>query len=196
MNELFTFIDLFSGIGGFKIALEKNGGKSLGFSEVEKNAIKYYCKNFSEREENNFGDITKITRLPKHDLLTAGVPCQSWSIAGKKSGFNDRRGKLWNNTIEILKKSQPKAFLFENVKGLSEPRNAVALKKILNDIKNAGYFYSYHIINSRDYGVPQNRVRIYIIGFKEEKYINRIFLPKKYTYIPKLYEFFEKKFFS
>ena len=87
MNSYFSFVDLFSGIGGFKIALESNGGRCLGFSEINKDAIEYYCKNFDEDESKNFGDITKIDSLPKHDLLTAGVPCQSWSIAGKNLGF-------------------------------------------------------------------------------------------------------------
>ena len=174
----FTFIDLFSGIGGFYQALLKSGGKCEAYSEISKDAIETYCENFLEKEENNLGDITKIKELPKHDLLTAGVPCQSWSIAGKNLGFDDDRGQLWNDTIYLLKKSQPKAFIFENVKGLVDPRNKEALTYILQRIKEAGYYADYHVVNSYDYAVPQNRVRIYIIGFKEEKYFQKFQLPK------------------
>jgi DNA (cytosine-5)-methyltransferase 1 len=173
MGEKFTFIDLFSGIGGFKIALEKNGGKSVGFSEINKDAIEFYCKNFHESELNNFGDITKIQELPEHDLLTAGVPCQSWSIAGRNLGFSDDRGQLWNDTIYLLEKSKPKSFIFENVKGLVDPRNKESLLYILNRIKDAGYFANYYVINSHEYGVPQNRVRVYIVGFRDQEYFKK-----------------------
>ena len=166
----FTFIDLFAGIGGFKMALSNNGGECLGFSEIAKDAIKYYCANYNIPEAQNMGSITSIDDLPKHDLLTAGVPCQSWSIAGKNLGFDDDRGQLWNDTIYLLQKSKPKAFIFENVKGLVDPRNRKALLYIMNRIKEAGYYANYHVLNSFDYGVSQNRVRIYIIGFKDKKY--------------------------
>ncbi|KAF3976858.1 MAG: DNA (cytosine-5-)-methyltransferase [Methylococcales symbiont of Iophon sp. n. MRB-2018] len=176
-KTLFSFIDLFSGIGGFKLALENNGGKSLGFSEINKDAIESYCKNFSESQVNNFGDITKIKNLPVHDLLTAGVPCQSWSIAGRNLGFDDDRGQLWNDTVYFLHHSKPKAFIFENVKGLVDPRNKKALSYILDRIKEAGYYANYHVINSQDYGVPQSRVRVYIIGFKNKEYFNKFNVP-------------------
>jgi DNA (cytosine-5)-methyltransferase 1 len=89
MKSVFKFIDLFSGIGGFRLALNNLGGECLGYSEIDKNAIASYCENFEEAQDSNFGDITKITSLPEHDLLTGGVPCQSWSIAGKNLGFDD-----------------------------------------------------------------------------------------------------------
>src|SRR5690554_1788651 len=176
--EKFTFIDLFAGIGGFRLALERSGGKCLGFSEINKDAIEFYCKNHSEGTEYNFGDITKIKSLPSHDILTAGVPCQSWSIAGKNLGFDDDRGQLWNDTIFLLNQAKPKAFIFENVKGLVDPRNKKALSYILDRIKEAGYYANYHVINSHDYGVAQNRVRIYIIGFRDKKYFDQFSLPK------------------
>jgi len=177
-NTRFTFIDLFSGIGGFKMALSNNGGHCLGFSEIIKDAINTYCDNFQVESSYNLGDITKIKELPNHDLLTAGVPCQSWSIAGKNLGFDDDRGQLWNDTIYLLQQSQPKAFIFENVKGLVDPRNKKALSYILERIQKAGYYADYFVINSFDYGVPQNRIRIYIIGFKEEKYFQKFILPR------------------
>lgn len=168
MMNNFTFIDLFAGIGGFRLALERNGGKCIGFSEINKDAITYYCKNYNEDENSNFGDIKKIKSLPRHDVLVGGVPCQSWSIAGKNLGFNDDRGQLWNDTIYLLNQSRPKAFIFENVKGLVDPRNKDALKYILDRVKDAGYFAKHFVINSSEFGVPQNRVRIYIIGFDNE----------------------------
>ena len=176
----FTFIDLFAGIGGFKIAFSSNGGTFLGFSEINKDAIKAYCENYKVSSEYNFGDITKIKELPNHDVLTAGVPCQSWSIAGKNLGFDDDRGQLWNDTIFLLNQSRPKAFIFENVKGLVDPRNKEALTYILDRIREAGYHSNYHIINSHDYGVAQNRVRIYIIGFREKKYCDNFRLPEHF----------------
>ncbi|MEE9326176.1 MAG: DNA (cytosine-5-)-methyltransferase [Cocleimonas sp.] len=173
----FTFIDLFSGIGGFKMALESNSGKCLGFSEINTDAISTYCENFNESSDENLGDIKKIKELPSHDLLTAGVPCQSWSIAGKNLGFDDDRGQLWNDTIYLLQQSKPKAFIFENVKGLVDPRNKEALGYILKRIKQAGYYADYHVINSHDYGVPQNRIRVYIIGFKSEEHFLNFAIP-------------------
>lgn len=174
----FTFIDLFAGIGGFRIALSNVGGKCLGFSEIAPDAIHAYCSNFNEPESSNFGDITKLKELPEHDFMTAGVPCQSWSIAGKKLGFDDDRGQLWNDTLFLLNKVRPKAFIFENVKGLADPRNSDALTYIMSRIKEAGYYAEKYILNANDYGVPQTRVRIYIIGFRDKLYHDRFCLPK------------------
>jgi DNA (cytosine-5)-methyltransferase 1 len=179
MKNGFTFVDLFSGIGGFKIGVEQNGGRSVGFSEINKDAISAYCENFQEDIDSNFGDITKIKSLPDHDLLTAGVPCQSWSIAGRNLGFDDDRGQLWNDTIYLLKKSKPKAFIFENVKGLSDPRNKEALLYIMKRIEGAGYHADYFIINSKEYGIPQSRVRVYIVGFLNVENFKKFTLPKK-----------------
>ncbi len=173
----FSFIDLFSGIGGFRTALSNVGGECLGFSEIASDAIRTYCKNYNESELNNLGDITKLKNLPEHDFLTAGVPCQSWSIAGKKLGFDDDRGQLWNDTLYLLNESRPKAFIFENVKGLSDPRNSDALEYIMRRIKEAGYYAEKYVLNAYDYGVPQTRVRIYIIGFKDKKFFERFRLP-------------------
>jgi len=177
-NDKFTFIDLFSGIGGFKMALSNYGGNCKGYSEIDRDAIETYCENFNEKRDNDFGNITKIAELPNHDSLTAGVPCQSWLIAGKNLGFDDDKGQLWNDTIYLLKQSQPKAFIFENVKGLVDPRNKKALTYILERIKEAGYHANFHVINSFDYGVAQNRVRVYIIGFKDKKYFEKFQLQK------------------
>jgi DNA (cytosine-5)-methyltransferase 1 len=170
MRKRFTAIDLFSGIGGFRIAIERCGGHCIAFSEINTDAINAYISNYSETKEANLGDITAIRSLPNHDLLTAGVPCQSWSIAGRNLGFDDDRGQLWNDALYLLNKSQPKAFIFENVKGLADPRNEASLDYIMGRIKDAGYYAKYYVLNSFDYGVPQSRVRIYIIGFREKCY--------------------------
>ena len=162
------------------MALESVGGHCLGFSEIATDAIRAYCANFNESEEGNFGDITKIKDLPSHDFMTAGVPCQSWSIAGKNLGFDDDRGQLWNDTLYLLNKVRPKTFIFENVKGLSDPRNQKALDYILSRIAQAGYHAKTFVLNAYDYGVPQTRVRIYIVGFKEEKFLKRFQLPKPF----------------
>jgi DNA (cytosine-5)-methyltransferase 1 len=177
-KDTFSFIDLFAGIGGFKMALSHHGGNCLGFSEIDKDAIDVYCNNYSFDTSKNLGNITKIENLPKHDLLTAGVPCQSWSIAGKNLGFDDDRGQLWNDTIYLLKQSRPKAFIFENVKGLADPRNKDALNYIMDRISRAGYYADFHLINSHDHGVAQNRVRVYIIGFKNKSYAEKFSPPK------------------
>lgn len=176
----FSFIDLFAGIGGFRLALQNVGGECLGFSEIAKDAINTYCTNFKESEASNFGDITKLKSLPKHDFLTAGVPCQSWSIAGKKLGFDDDRGQLWNDTLFLLNESKPKVFIFENVKGLADPRNDNALHYIMERIKEAGYHACKYILNAQDYGVPQTRVRIYIIGFRDYDFYSRFRIAEPY----------------
>lgn len=173
----FSFIDLFAGIGGFRLALQSVGGECIGFSEIAPDAIKTYCANFKESEDYNFGDITKLKELPEHDFMTAGVPCQSWSIAGKNLGFDDDRGQLWNDTLFLLNKVCPKAFIFENVKGLADPRNKEALDYILERIRQAGYHAEKFLLNAYDYGVPQTRIRIYIVGFREKKYFDRFVLP-------------------
>lgn len=175
----FTFIDLFAGIGGFRLALENNGGHCIGFSEIASDAIASYCENYNESPDYNFGDITKLKGLPDHDILTGGVPCQSWSIAGRNLGFDDSRGQLWNDALFLLRQSKPKAFIFENVKGLADPRNKEALNYIMGQIKDSGYHANFHLLNAYDYGVPQNRIRIYIIGFKEKIYYDRFSLPSK-----------------
>lgn len=177
----FTCIDLFAGIGGFRIAMERCGGRCIGFSEINEDAINTYVANHPQSEGTNFGDITQLKDLPPHDLLTGGVPCQSWSIAGRNLGFDDDRGQLWNDALYLLNKCRPKAFIFENVKGLVDPRNKDALDYIMSRIKDAGYHAAFHVINSFDYGVPQSRVRIYITGFREKKYFDRFALPPQPT---------------
>ncbi|QEL04254.1 DNA cytosine methyltransferase [Olivibacter sp. LS-1] len=168
----FTFVDLFSGIGGFRIALEKLGGKCLGFSEIDKPASETYKANFvgNHDAELELGDITKLNELPfeEIDLIVGGVPCQSWSVAGKMRGFDDPRGKLWNDSIRLVALNTPKAFIFENVKGLMDPRNKANLDLIETSLRDLGYKVQSQLLNSHDFGLPQNRDRIFIVGIRND----------------------------
>ena len=131
----FSFIDLFSGIGGFRVALEKAGGNCVAFSEIDNHAINTYRQNFETANEIFLGDITKVKSFPYADLIVGGVPCQAWSIAGKNRGFDDERGKLWFDAIRSVSLVKPKAFIFENVKGLQDPRNIDTLYLIVEEFK-------------------------------------------------------------
>lgn len=180
-----TFIDLFSGIGGFRVALESFGCKCEGFSDIYAPALKVYKNNFDTSKELEIGDITKNHNLPYVDILTGGVPCQSWSIAGKNKGFEDPRGKLWLDAIEVTKKVKPKAFLYENVKGLADPRNKKNLELITGELSKLGYKVQYKVLNAFDFGLPQSRERIYIVGIRND--ISRSFkYPKPHGKLPTL----------
>lgn len=164
----FTFVDLFAGIGGFRIALEKQGGRCVGFSEIDNPAIKVYKNNFNTTKEKELGDIKEITSLPRCDLVVGGVPCQAWSIAGKKKGFDDPRGKLWEDCVRLLnKRHKPKAFIFENVKGLYDPRNRSSLDFLISEFRKCGYEVYHKILNAYDFGLPQNRDRLFIVGIRK-----------------------------
>jgi DNA (cytosine-5)-methyltransferase 1 len=180
-NYTFKFIDLFAGIGGFRIAMQNLGGKCVFTSEWDKEAQKTYKVNFGEVP---FGDITKQqikNYIPEEfDLLCAGFPCQAFSIAGKRGGFDDTRGTLFFDVAEIIKKHKPKAIFLENVKGLRSHDKGKTLETILNVLKNdLGYFVPEpQIINAKNFGVPQNRERIYIVGFRQDLNISNFEYPK------------------
>lgn len=165
----FTFIDLFAGIGGMRIAFQNLGGKCIFSSEIDEKAQKTYAINFGEVPK---GDITKIKEhdIPNHDILVGGFPCQAFSIAGKRGGFDDTRGTLFFDVARIIKAKQPKAFFLENVKGLTNHRSGKTLATILNVLRNdLGYIVPEpQIINAKNFGVPQNRERIFIIGFRND----------------------------
>lgn len=180
-NYTFKFIDLFAGIGGFRIAMQNLGGKCVFTSEWDKEAQKTYKVNFGEVP---FGDITKQrikNYIPEEfDLLCAGFPCQAFSIAGKRGGFDDTRGTLFFDVAEIIKKHKPKAIFLENVKGLRSHDKGKTLETILNVLRNdLGYFVPEpQIINAKNFGVPQNRERIYIVGFRQDLNISSFEYPK------------------
>ncbi|EMY47281.1 DNA cytosine methyltransferase [Glaesserella parasuis] len=176
----FTFIDLFAGIGGFRLAMEKLGGYCVFSSEIDENAQKTYATNFGEKP---YGDITleETKRLipTTFDILCAGFPCQAFSIAGKRGGFEDTRGTLFFEVAEIIRRHQPKAFFLENVKGLSSHDKGRTLSTILNVLReDLNYFVpDPKILNAKDFGVPQNRERIFIVGFRQDLAINSFYYP-------------------
>lgn len=191
-NHLFTFIDLFGGIGGIRLAFQKNGGKCVFTSEWDKFAQKTYGANFGELP---YGDITKIglDEIPKHDILLAGFPCQAFSQAGLKRGFTDTRGTMFFEIQRIVSNHQPPVLVLENVKQLKGHNKGETLKTILqilrgesyqkipDDVpmttearkalnKKLNYWVDYKVLRAGDFGVPQNRERIFIVAFNKNKF--------------------------
>lgn len=138
----------------------------IGFSEIDKYAIRIYQKHFPNHKP--YGDITKLdpATLPDFDLLTGGVPCQSWSIAGKRGGFEDERGNMWFQFSRILRAKQPKYFLAENVKGLLSHDRGKSMERICEELCDCGYAIDFEVLNAKNFGVPQNRERVFIIGIR------------------------------
>ncbi|MDR1197974.1 MAG: DNA (cytosine-5-)-methyltransferase [Prevotellaceae bacterium] len=171
MEEL-KFIDLFCGIGGFRQAMdevcyENNLIPNCVFSSDIDTACQYsYAENFGERP---FGDITKINEkdIPDHDVLFAGFPCQPFSIIGQRKGFEDTRGTLFFDIARILKEKQPKAFVLENVKQLVGHNKGRTLKVIISALRELGYHVQYAVLNALDYGLPQKRERVIIVGHRQ-----------------------------
>lgn len=192
----FKFIDLFAGIGGFRIAMQNLGGKCVFTSEWDSEAQKTYFANFGEVP---FGDITKEETkkyIPDDfDVLCAGFPCQAFSIAGKRGGFEDTRGTLFFDVAEIIKRKKPKAIFLENVKGLRNHDKGKTLETILNVLRNdLGYYVPEpQIVNAKDFGVPQNRERIYIVGFRKDQNVTSFEYPKPIKKKVKFADIKEKK---
>ena len=162
----FTFIDLFAGIGGVRIAFERAGGKCVFTSEWDKPCQMMYEANFNEKP---FGDITKVNAedVPNHDILTGGFPCQAFSIIGDKRGFADTRGTLFFDVERLLRAKKPSAFLLENVKQLTTHNGGQTFKVILGRLTGLGYFVHHKVLNGLDFGVPQKRERVILVGFKK-----------------------------
>ena len=170
--QTYKTIDLFAGIGGLRLGFERtNKCENVFSAEIDANACLTYLNNFNEDPQL---DVTKLTRdsiksIPDFDILLAGFPCQTFSIAGIKKGFKDSRGQLFFDIAKILKIKKPQAFLLENVKGLVSHERGNTLKTILKILtEELNYHVTYQILNSKDFGVPQNRERIYIVGFKNK----------------------------
>ena len=163
---MYKTIDLFSGIGGIRLGFERQGCTNVFSSEWDRYAQQMYEANFGEKP---FGDINDIdpSDIPDHDILLAGFPCQPFSIAGKGLGFEDTRGTLFFNIAEILKTKQPKAFLLENVKRLTTHDSGRTFRIILETLKQLGYTVYFKVLNTLDFGLPQKRERIYIVGFSD-----------------------------
>ena len=172
-----TFIDFCAGIGGGRLGLELNGLQCIGYSEIDKEAVKTYKKLHDAENEINFGDITKINPalLPDFDLLIAGFPCQTFSIVGKREGLkNDKEGQIIYYLAEILRIKQPQYFILENVKGLVNHNGGKTFQEVLKLLEYAGYNVYFDVINSINF-LPQSRERIYFIGIKHSARI-------KYSY--------------
>ena len=165
---MLKMIDLFAGIGGIRLGFEQafaNNIQCVFSSEIDKYAIQTYQANFGNEEV--FGDITQIdeNNIPEHDILLAGFPCQPFSQAGLKKGFDDTRGTLFFDIKRILMAKKPQAFLLENVKQLKGHDKGRTLQIILKHLHNIGYKTFVEVLKARDFGIPQNRERIYIVGF-------------------------------
>ncbi len=170
------FIDLFCGIGGFRFALETVAHRAGAIpacvfsSDIDTDCQKAYTANFGETP---CGDITKIesSEVPDHDILLAGFPCQPFSIIGQMKGFEDTRGTLFFDIARIIDAKRPKAFVLENVKLLAGHDGGKTLKRILKTLADLGYYTEYRILNALDFGLPQKRERIWIVGFRDSNYI-------------------------
>jgi len=169
---MINFIDLFAGIGGMRLGFEQ-AMQGLGIqtkcvlsSEIDKYAQETYELNYGEEPE---GDIYNIKQFPKFDFLLAGFPCQPFSYAGKQKGFVDTRGTLFFEIEKLLSEYKPKAFLLENVRGLTSHDQGRTFKTIIERLQNLNYGVSYLILNSSNFGIPQNRVRVYILGLYNQQ---------------------------
>jgi len=166
------FIDLFAGIGGFRYAIQNAAVKSnqkikcVFTSEIDKDCQNVYQENFGDLPH---GDITQIApeSIPDHDVLLAGFPCQPFSIIGQMKGFDDTRGTLFFNIAKILEVKKPAAFILENVKLLVGHDGGKTIKRIMETLKELGYYADYRVFNALDFGLPQKRERIFIVGFRD-----------------------------
>lgn len=177
------FIDLFAGIGGIRIPFDELGYQCVFSSEWDKAACDTYEANFGERPQ---GDITKIPAeaIPAHDLLLAGFPCQAFSIMGKMQGFADTRGTMFFEIERILSYHKPSVILLENVKQLTTHDKGKTFKIILSRLKGLGYLVKWKVLNALDFGLPQKRERVIIVGFRNERdfsMFNFDFIPQEYN---------------
>lgn len=163
MSGSIKYIDLFCGIGGIRLGMDSQGFECVFSSDINAECQRTYKENFGEEP---FGDITKIDEktIPDHDILCAGFPCQPFSISGKQKGFDDTRGTLFFDICRILDEKKPPVVFLENVKHLVHHNGGATLNTIIDKLEDLGYFVSYKVLNGADYGVPQNRERIIIIG--------------------------------
>ena len=174
-----SFIDLFAGLGGFRIALESLGAKCVYSNEWDKQAKKVYQKNFGVLPDD---DITKVDEntIPNHDILCAGFPCQAFSISGKQKGFEDSRGSLFFDVARIVKAKKPKIVFMENVKNFAMHDNGRTLQVVQSTMEELGYKFYQKVLNAVDYGVPQKRERIYMVCFRKDLRVDSFSYPKPF----------------
>lgn len=175
-REEIRFIDLFAGIGGFRFALESVGAKCVFSSEIDKFAQKTYEANHGEIPS---GDITKINSedIPAHDILCGGFPCQPFSISGKQKGFEDSRGTMFFEIARIIKHHMPRVLFLENVANLAKHSDGETIGQMKDMLHELGYTVFYQTLNASDYGVPQSRKRLYIIGFRNDLEVKEFQFP-------------------
>lgn len=173
----YTFIDLFAGLGGFRLALESLGAKCVYSNEWDKPAQEVYKANFGTTPE---GDITKVDEknIPDHDILCAGFPCQAFSISGKQRGFEDSRGTLFFDVARIVKEKKPKIVFMENVKNFASHDEGRTLQVVETTMEEMGYVFNYRVLNSVNYGIPQKRERIYMVCFRNDMHVTNFKYPK------------------
>jgi DNA (cytosine-5)-methyltransferase 1 len=182
-----TLVSLFCGVGGLELPFLNKGFKITFANDFNQDAIKIYNQNFKDLAI--CADITKfdIKKIPRPTGLLAGFPCQAFSIAGQRMGFEDARGALFFSVLEIIKLKKPSFFMLENVRGLANHNNGETLNTIINSLKDIGYFIKYDILNAKDYGdTPQCRERIYIVGFKNINHFNKFKFPDKIPLMTKI----------
>ena len=199
---MLTYLDLFSGIGGFALGIHRalSDGKNLqehpdrkgmerprdrpdidyergsvcvGFSEIDWHAINVYRSHFPEHPF--LGDVTKLRNLPRFDILAAGFPCQAFSLAGERGGFDDPRGALFFEIVRILRHSQPRLFLLENVAGLLNHERGATFARVLTELSDVGYDVEWQVLDSRHFGVPQHRERVYLVGHSRSQPSSPVF---------------------
>ncbi len=163
------FIDLFCGIGGIRIGMERNGFECVMSSDINTECQKTYDENFHEMPQGDIREI-KACSVPDHDILCAGFPCQPFSISGKQKGFEDTRGTLFFEICRILEEKKPPVVFLENVKHLIYHDKGKTLKTIINKLEDLGYLVGCKVLNGADFGVPQNRERIIIIASCSKKF--------------------------
>lgn len=173
------FIDLFAGLGGFRIALESLGAKCVYSSEWDKSVSEVYYNNFGDYPD---GDITKVDEktIPSHDILCAGFPCQAFSISGKQRGFEDSRGTLFFDVARIIKAKKPAVVFMENVKNFATHDNGQTLQVVKSTMEELGYSFYQKVLNATDYGVPQKRERIYMVCFRNDLNVEKFSFPKPF----------------
>lgn len=173
------FIDLFAGLGGFRIALESLGARCVYTSEWDESVATVYKNNFGDYPD---GDITKVNEkdIPDHDILCAGFPCQAFSISGKQRGFEDSRGTLFFDVARIVKEKKPSVVFMENVKNFASHDNGQTLGVVKTTMEELGYTFFQKVLNATDYGVPQKRERVYMVCFRNDLNIKNFSFPKPF----------------
>lgn len=174
------FLDLFAGIGGFRLGMESAGHECVGFCEIDKFARASYKAIHDTKGEIELHDITRVTdesirRIGSVDIICGGFPCQAFSIAGNRRGFEDTRGTLFFEIARFASILRPKYLFLENVKGLLNHENGITFETIISTLDELGYDVEWQVLNSKDFGVPQNRERVFIIGHLRGERTRRVF---------------------